>query len=595
MESHQEGSVSIKRELGGATILLTGATGYVGSVVLEQLLRCSSVRRVYCLLRAKKGSPAQARLHSLLKTNPLFHLVRDTPAANRAAAVEGDISLPGLGLDPETRAMLEAESQYIIHCAADIALEADIQDTLRHNVEGTRSLLQLALGCRNLRSVVHTSSAYVNLHFPHSSFVEEAIYPLMHDGMEVDAEELVQELMSADNAAANIRAHEYLNCWGFPNTYTFGKHLGEKVVRNFQRAHGLPIAIVRPSLISCIALAPLPGYCGNLAGPNGTCAALATGFYNSIRAVPFQPHRRWDVVAADFVAGTIISAAVVTGANQLSSSAAAQAADVHEIDDMLTCKHRLQTVTAYDAVSKGIKLDQKCCKVPQLHISTNASSSSSDGEDSSSPIRPKLGRPSLDDALPQGPHAAAAAQFDSDLPIYHAVGGMLSTSFQEGWAYMLGFVQDHPPPFRLTWGLPGEITDDYQPNKLVVQLNMKWTAAKVRMAVFLLRMFGMERPAMALSNGLSSFELLNNDKLDKDLTFATQGQDALAAMVDPQDAADFPVVWKPMTHDGKLMTDWETLSPAQKEQCVGKLSPKKYTRLMMAGVYRKMFKVTIKE
>ena len=105
----------------------------------------------------------------------------------------------------------------------------------------------------------------------------------------------------------------------------------------------------------------------------------------------------------------------------------------------------------------------------------------------------------------------------------------------------------------------------------------------------------MDRPATALSNGLSSFELLNNDKLDKDLKFATQGQNALAAMVDPQDAADFPVVWKPMTHDGKLMTDWERLSPAQKELCVGKISPKKYTRLMMAGVYRKMFKVTIKE
>ena len=62
-------------------------------------------------------------------------------------------------------------------------------------MEGTRSLLQLALGCRNLRSVVHTSSAYVNLHFPHSSFVQEAIYPLMHDGMEVEAEELVQVRM----------------------------------------------------------------------------------------------------------------------------------------------------------------------------------------------------------------------------------------------------------------------------------------------------------------------------------------------------------------------------------------------------------------
>jgi fatty acyl-CoA reductase len=127
MESIQDGAVSIKRELGGATVLLTGATGYVGSVVLEQLLRCSSVRRVYCLLRAKKGTQAQARLHSLFHANPLFHLVRDTPAAKRATAVEGDISMAGLGLSAEDRSRLQAEAQYIIHCAADIALEADIQ------------------------------------------------------------------------------------------------------------------------------------------------------------------------------------------------------------------------------------------------------------------------------------------------------------------------------------------------------------------------------------------------------------------------------------------------------------------------------------
>jgi hypothetical protein len=96
---------------------------------------------------------------------------------------------------------------------------------------------------------------------------------------------------------------------------------------------------------------------------------------------------------------------------------------------------------------------------------------------------------SLDDAIGQEPLAGGNdAAFDAHLPIYHAAtGSNLFTTFQEGWAYWLGFVQDHPPPFRLTWGLPGQITDDFQPSKLVMQLNMKWTAAKVCMAGFLLR------------------------------------------------------------------------------------------------------------
>ena len=203
------------------------------------------------------------------------------------------------------------------------------------------------------------------------------------------------------------------------------------------------------------------------------------------------------------MAGTIISAAAVTGVARLSSSSeAAAAADVKGSVKVLTGEHLLQaaaSAVAYDAVGKGIKLDQKSAKLPpKLHVRTNPGSSCSSSDevlDISSPTQTRSGiisccdspsmsngRASLDD-----PHAAAA-QLASDLPIYHAVGGSnLSTTFQEGWSHWLGFVQDHPPPYRLTWGLPGQITDDFQPSKLRMQLNMKWTAAKVSMAVFLLK------------------------------------------------------------------------------------------------------------
>ena len=178
---------------------------------------------------------------------------------------------------------------------------------------------------------------------------------------------------------------------------------------------------------------------------------------------------------------------------------------------MLAGKQLMQTGTSADAyapIIEVIKVDQKGSKLAhKLRVSTSPSTSSSEGGDSSSPTdtnssihscydaledlssTPSSSRGSLDEAPPRAPHAAAtAARFESNLPIYHAAcGSNLFTTFQEGWAYWLGFVQDHPPPFRLTWGLPGQITDDFQPNKLVMQLNMKWTAAKVCMAGCLLR------------------------------------------------------------------------------------------------------------
>jgi hypothetical protein len=85
---------SICEELAGATVLLTGATGYVGSLVLELLLRQTQVggvgwgeaacwppwpappkrgwlappqvKRVYALIRGKQGAGAQERLQTLL-------------------------------------------------------------------------------------------------------------------------------------------------------------------------------------------------------------------------------------------------------------------------------------------------------------------------------------------------------------------------------------------------------------------------------------------------------------------------------------------------------------------------------------------------
>jgi hypothetical protein len=51
-----EGSIGIAQAFDGATVLLTGATGFVGSVVLERLLRTTNVERVYVLCRAKRGT-----------------------------------------------------------------------------------------------------------------------------------------------------------------------------------------------------------------------------------------------------------------------------------------------------------------------------------------------------------------------------------------------------------------------------------------------------------------------------------------------------------------------------------------------------------
>jgi len=122
-------------------VLLTGATGYVGALVLEKLLRSTSVGRVYVLLRPRRGRIPAERLAQLLRT-PLFHQLRPqgTSAAaaapvdagggrpplrtlnagvlQRVAAIEGDITSENLGLSDSDRALLISKVDTVVHCAA---------------------------------------------------------------------------------------------------------------------------------------------------------------------------------------------------------------------------------------------------------------------------------------------------------------------------------------------------------------------------------------------------------------------------------------------------------------------------------------------
>lgn len=59
----------IQRFFAGKSIFITGSTGFLGSVLLEKLLRCCpDIKRVYLLIREKKGVDIQQRFKTLVNT-----------------------------------------------------------------------------------------------------------------------------------------------------------------------------------------------------------------------------------------------------------------------------------------------------------------------------------------------------------------------------------------------------------------------------------------------------------------------------------------------------------------------------------------------
>jgi len=69
----------------------------------------------------------------------------------------------------------------------------------------------------------------------------------------------LQELLSMPAHNANLRAEGLLAQWNFPNNYTLSKHLAEYMVADYQKYFNMPVAIVRPTLISSVARDPYPG------------------------------------------------------------------------------------------------------------------------------------------------------------------------------------------------------------------------------------------------------------------------------------------------------------------------------------------------
>eukprot|EP00878_Enallax_costatus_P036666 GHUV01041200.1.p1 GENE.GHUV01041200.1~~GHUV01041200.1.p1 ORF type:complete len:163 (+),score=25.06 GHUV01041200.1:383-871(+) len=138
-------SFSIKSEFDGAVVFITGATGYIGSVVLEQLLRTTNVGTVYMLMRPRRGEDIQQRLDKLLQ-GALFHKVRDsTKLLKKVKVMAGDIIMPGLGLSAADKAVLLSSVDFIVHCAADIRLEADIQVSKSYETSQPRCFCYLTV------------------------------------------------------------------------------------------------------------------------------------------------------------------------------------------------------------------------------------------------------------------------------------------------------------------------------------------------------------------------------------------------------------------------------------------------------------------
>lgn len=152
------------------TILLTGATGFLGMHVLKELLLLTDAR-IVCLLRGSKRTASLDRLFTSLNATGI---ALTESHRQRIEVCHADLSQESFGLPAEKFTQLAQEVSHIVHCAADISAIADYQSVRAVNVVGTASIIRLAILGRPKRLMVaSTLSVFVNTDH-HAGYLSES-------------------------------------------------------------------------------------------------------------------------------------------------------------------------------------------------------------------------------------------------------------------------------------------------------------------------------------------------------------------------------------------------------------------------------------
>ncbi|CAH1118591.1 unnamed protein product [Phaedon cochleariae] len=274
------------------TALVTGATGFLGKLVLEKLLRTVNLKHVYLLMREKNGVDAETRCAEMFDSLAFGNLKRnDQDFFKKVSIILGDVEKADLGLSDYDRNLIVTEVNCVFHCGTDNQLGAPLRRAVRANVRATRDLLELAKQMEELKSFVFVSSVYSN--FPLYEIHEKFYAP------KETAENLIDLVDKNDEAALETMENSLLGEW--PDTYTFTMCAAEDLIK--REGNCLPISIIRPSMILPANEEPMTGFVDEMSGLQADTVARAMG----VSKVNYYKNGTLDVVPVDHVVSLIIA------------------------------------------------------------------------------------------------------------------------------------------------------------------------------------------------------------------------------------------------------------------------------------------------
>ncbi|HEX5915201.1 MAG TPA: HAD-IB family hydrolase [Rubrobacter sp.] len=341
----------------GKKILLTGGTGFLGTALVEKILRSlPDLGRLYLVIRPYRGKSAAERFERDVLGAAAFRGLREKlgddfedRVSKKVRVLEGDVHAPSLGLGEEDLTELSREVDVVIHSAASVIFDAPLDSAVDSNVRGTLGLLKLARSWEKRPLFIHISTAYV-VGTGKEDAPEAPPGPSSPDGTALDAREevlgleaVVAEVDEASQERSLLRRFEtearrelgmvgeedevaervdqLRRAWmrerlvergtlrarelGWNDVYTFTKSLAERLVVT-ERGE-TPLVIMRPAIIESSHKEPYPGWIQGTRMADPIIMAFAKGI---LREFPGNPKSYVDIVPVDHVVNAILAAGV---------------------------------------------------------------------------------------------------------------------------------------------------------------------------------------------------------------------------------------------------------------------------------------------